>query len=103
YRLRPLLFLPSFPTRRSSDLSFVNPTCVFSEQVVVFPTESAGVFSVLQSNIHAVFAWQNSSRMKNDLRYSPTDALATFPFPAVRSEEHTSELQSRENLVSRLL
>ncbi|MHC2258305.1 Eco57I restriction-modification methylase domain-containing protein [Sinorhizobium meliloti] len=63
--------------------SFVDPTCVFSEQVVVFPTESAGVFSVLQSNIHAVFAWQNSSRMKNDLRYSPTDALATFPFPAL--------------------
>jgi hypothetical protein len=63
--------------------SFVNPTCVFSEQVVVFPTESVGIFSVLQSNIHAVFAWQNSSRMKNDLRYSPTDALATFPFPAL--------------------
>ncbi|MFD2237834.1 Eco57I restriction-modification methylase domain-containing protein [Aureimonas populi] len=63
--------------------SFVDPTCVFSEQVVVFPTESAAVFSVLQSNIHAVFAWQNSSRMKNDLRYSPTDALATFPFPAL--------------------
>src|SRR5690606_4337355 len=26
-----------------------------------------------------------------------------FPFPVLRSEEHTSELQSRENLVCRLL
>src|SRR5690606_41278240 len=29
--------------------------------------------------------------------------VGTFPFMANRSEEHTSELQSRENLVCRLL
>src|SRR5690606_39887789 len=36
-----------------------------------------------------------------DLAYGPCEI--PFPLYAVRSEEHTSELQSRENLVCRLL
>src|SRR5690606_41043493 len=35
--------------------------------------------------------------------FGPVKALALRPLPAVRSEEHTSELQSREKLVCRLL
>ena len=70
-------------TRVSKTLafSFISPKSVFSEQVVLFATEDAARLAVLQSAIHAVFAWQYASRMKNDLRYSPTDAFEPFPWP----------------------
>lgn len=70
-------------TRVSKTLafSFVSPDLVYSDATVVFVSEKGATFASLQSNIHAVFAWQHSSRLKNDLRYSPTDALEPFPFP----------------------
>src|SRR5436309_8403167 len=37
------------------------------------------------------------------LRVQPSDRRQVLPRAPVRSEEHTSELQSRENLVCRLL
>lgn len=61
--------------------SFVNARSVFADQTVVFSFEEAGYFALLQSSIHSVFAWQHSSKLKNDLRYSPSDAFGTFPFP----------------------
>lgn len=70
-------------TRVSKTLafSFVASGCVFSEQAVVFARDDSVSFSILQSNIHAAFAWQHASRLKNDLRYSPTDAFEPFPWP----------------------
>ncbi|MYB88505.1 MAG: ATP phosphoribosyltransferase regulatory subunit [Proteobacteria bacterium] len=70
-------------TRVSKTLafSFVSSEQIFSEQTVIFPSNRGSDFALLQSNIHAVFAWQHSSRMKNDLRYGPSDALGPFPFP----------------------
>src|SRR5690606_41894055 len=73
-----ILDLHSFPTRRSSDLggaSFVDP-------------EIVATFEACPP--HTRF----------DQRPSPSSRST---FPATRSEEHTSELQSRENLVCRLL
>lgn len=61
--------------------AFSDPATVFSDQLVVFAFETGSQFSVVQSNIHAAFAWQHSSKLKNDLRYSPTDAFETFPLP----------------------
>ncbi|GHT93833.1 hypothetical protein FACS1894116_06710 [Betaproteobacteria bacterium] len=61
--------------------AFSDPATVFSDQLVVFAFEAGSHFAVVQSNIHAVFAWQHSSKLKNDLRYSPTDAFETFPLP----------------------
>src|SRR5690554_7993089 len=67
--------LHSFPTRRSSDLAFV-PS----------PRESPSNGGSVQS-----FVCPQTAR--------PTIAANT----AIRSEEHTSELQSRPHLVCRLL
>lgn len=61
--------------------AFSEPATVFADQLVVFAFEAGSSFAVVQSNIHAVFAWQHSSKLKNDLRYSPTDAFETFPLP----------------------
>ena len=71
-------------TRVSKTLafSFVSSEPIFSEQTVIFSLNRGADFALLQSNIHAAFAWQHSSRMKSDLRYGPSDALEPFPFPA---------------------
>lgn len=70
-------------TRVSKTLafSFVKTGIVFSDATVVFSLNRDRDLALLQSNIHAVFAWQHASRLKNDLRYSPTDALEPFAFP----------------------
>ena len=75
-------------TRVSKTLafSFVDSNMVFSDATVVFSQGRGRAFALLQSNVHAVFAWQHASRLKSDLRYSPTDALEPFAFPA---EFHT--------------
>ena len=71
-------------TRVSKTLafSFVDSNIVFSDATVVFSLGRGRDFALLQSNVHAVFAWQHASRLKSDLRYSPTDALEPFAFPA---------------------
>lgn len=70
-------------TRVSKTLafSFVDSNIIFSDATVAFSLNRGRDFALLQSNIHAVFAWQYASRLKNDLRYSQTDALEPFAFP----------------------
>ena len=70
-------------TRVSKTLafSFVPSDWVYSDATVVFASDRGATLAALQSSIHAVFAWQHSSRLKNDLRYSATDALEPFAFP----------------------
>lgn len=71
--------------RVSKTLAFalVDPTTVFSDQIVAFAFGSAADFALFQSSLHGVFAWQHSSKLKSDLRYSPSDAFETFPLPGV--------------------
>src|SRR5690606_41287120 len=76
--------LPSFPTRRSSDLS----GSVVLRLVIVTPAWAARCVT------------KNSSSVIWPKRTSAGTATGCAP---KRSEEHTSELQSRENLVCRLL
>lgn len=54
---------------------------VFSEQVVVFTTESMAAFAVLQSRVHEVWTRLLTSTMGEGLRYSATECFDTFPFP----------------------
>jgi len=70
-------------TRVSKTLafSFVDSNIVFSDATVAFSLGRGRDFALLQSSIHSVFAWQHASRLKSDLRYSPTDALEPFAFP----------------------
>src|SRR5690606_41541820 len=98
YSSLPCLFrdprvLLSFPTRRSSDLMLL----LFVVLLIFWPLyrQSEGyiglwlvpVLLVLKP-FNSYFAWQERRLSWNNRR---------------RSEEHTSELQSRENLVCRLL
>src|SRR5690606_41392227 len=75
--------LHSFPTRRSSDLPLADAI-----EYVQY-AEDRGFEAV----------WQAESRLVRDAIVP----MAAFAATTRRSEEHTSELQSRENLVCRLL
>jgi hypothetical protein len=61
--------------------TFVPTNQVFDCALIIVASDDYGLFAVLQSSIHFVYAWQHGGKMKSDLRYSPTMCLATFPFP----------------------
>src|SRR5207247_11442257 len=82
------LHLHSFPTRRSSDL--------FLEEL---PRARDGLFQ-RRDGVHGISrVRQDSNLQPPDLESGALAVRATDP----RSEEHTSELQSRVDLVCRLL
>ena len=81
-------------TRVSKTLafSFVSAGMVFSDATVAFSLNGYDDFAILQSGVYAAFAWQHASRLKSDLRYSPTDALEPFAFPDVKGSEEEIRL-----------
>src|SRR5688572_32476905 len=81
--------LPSFPTRRSSDL------CESTQRML-------GPRSVLPTRVRALLPSIGNAFLIGSIA-STRGARAGWAAPASRSEEHTSELQSQSNLVCRLL
>src|SRR5207302_6519403 len=95
--------LPSFPTRRSSDLDPLRPglNCI----------RHLGLGEEVQSLADTIFVtkqraviWKHDAAVPMvDSRARITRLITSFhastAFFQGRSEEHTSELQSRENLV----
>src|SRR5690242_21052740 len=77
--------LHSFPTRRSSDL-----THACAQALQIKPESPAKICWTSLS-----VWWQNWQR--------PSETRIRRTLPVLRSEEHTSELQSHVNLVCRLL
>jgi hypothetical protein len=63
-------------------ISRVPSRYVFSEQVVVFGSDSFAWLAVLQSRLHEVWVQRFGTRLGEGLRYSATKCLETFPFPA---------------------
>lgn len=53
----------------------------YSSTVIVLSIGSYTGFGLIQSRPHEIWARFFSSSMKDDLRYSPSDCFATFPFP----------------------
>src|SRR5690606_42117714 len=91
------LHLLSFPTRRSSDLDLFK--MMFKE--VVIPTNSNRFLFVIAPIVSLVPAFATWAVVPLSDNFVIADIDAGLLY--VRSEEHTSELQSRENLVCRLL
>src|SRR5207302_10742268 len=95
-------YLLSFPTRRSSDLgSASNVTGVTISLRLrrdLLPREVTGYTPTQGPQCSKLFSSEPS-------RSQRSRCLPHLPWPSLktRSEEHTSELQSRENLVCRLL
>src|SRR5690606_40094185 len=90
--------LHSFPTRRSSDLGPVLADCALHERVDLQPDPvrcGCGPRRHLRAGRTAGPACGSPA--------AAAGAVGRWPAQAERSEEHTSELQSREKLVCRLL
>lgn len=62
-------------------LTWMPSDVVFAESLVVFASESAGTFAMLQSRVHEVWARFFASTLEDRLRYAPSDCFRTFPFP----------------------
>src|SRR5690606_42002270 len=94
--------LLSFPTRRSSDL-----LAPFLPQIVVASDCVLQLYPLVLSLIYSLVRIQRKSSMRLATSLVMPSSLSKYSnrlkIEAVRSEEHTSELQSRENLVCRLL
>lgn len=56
-------------------------TYIYANTLCVVASQSYALFACLSSDIHAVWAWEYGSRMKQDLRYTHGDVFETFPFP----------------------
>src|SRR5690606_39723936 len=99
YVFSPLIYLHSFPTRRSSDLL---DTFDLDLKMFVPRYERAhnDYLTVKLEEIDEGSKWKISIGEDDKVKYSMYIEDAKFEY---RSEEHTSELQSRENLVCRLL
>src|SRR5690606_40278266 len=96
---RRLLDLHSFPTRRSSDLDDVHADGS-GLQVVVQREEELAAYRFRHRLCRARIESDTTPRAGSV--FFPTQPPVRLTFGR-RSEEHTSELQSRENLVCRLL
>src|SRR5207249_11555954 len=97
------LQLPPFPTRRSSDLSSIDDgTSALRRQIVLVPAvanEAADVLFAQPIIIGGI------DKVDTGVQHGVEDAFRLLVGdrpPAPRSEEHTSELQSRFDLVCRL-
>jgi hypothetical protein len=53
----------------------------FDCQLMVVALSHSYHFGILQSRIHATWAWARGSTLKGDLRYTNTTIFKTFPFP----------------------
>src|SRR5262249_59026313 len=99
YRFRPHPALPSFPTRRSSDLPASGTWTVWSGQATAARGSLLAVRSVDRGKVVVL----SGSPRKRPIRGRQAGGWPYHDFRIARSEEHTSELQSLTNLVCRLL
>src|SRR5690606_41452182 len=96
------LELHSFPTRRSSDLRPLSGFSeTFSQYIVELADGGGSDRPELDKNAEGVlFVVDGEFTLTlNGSTYQLRPGSYAFIPPASRSEEHTSELQSRENLV----
>src|SRR5690606_39986897 len=94
------LYLYSFPTRRSSDLRF-GPG---NMSVARMHVEEAGMFDEeVRDGAWAGLELLDRLQAMGLTVVKVSQAWGWLWLPPLRSEEHTSELQSREKLVCRLL
>ncbi len=54
---------------------------VYSDATIVFAFDDDYHFALLQSTFHETWLRKQASSLRTDIRYTPTDCFATFPFP----------------------
>src|SRR5690606_40927609 len=100
--LAALRALPSFPTRRSSDLAGAARELAASGDRTSAAIASRAAGERYGLTVAAADIQDSDHNMTRFAILAPA-GVDRVPERGWRSEEHTSELQSRENLVCRLL
>src|SRR5690606_42050314 len=100
---RDHILLYSFPTRRSSDLYFLSSEFFTEEGVKIDKPTAEIIDKFVEITEIEDRRYVEDHQMNSDIGYEAAKkALEDAAInPEERSEEHTSELQSRENLVCR--
>lgn len=62
-------------------LAFVRNGWCYGDATVVFAFDDDYHFALLQSAVHEAWLRKQASSLRTDIRYTPTDCFATFPFP----------------------
>lgn len=75
------------------NIGFVLPTNVFHEKLVVFAFDSWNKFSILQSEIHAQWAWKYRTTLESRLSYTPSDIFQAYPFPKNFTKDQEQQLE----------
>src|SRR5690606_41582139 len=95
--------LHAFPTRRSSDLGSISIRALGEDPNVVVMVDRLKLVNPdpqqLEKGTDGMIRMKDGQPLEADAAVRVTSGF----LEASRSEEHTSELQSRENLVCRLL
>ncbi|PSL02234.1 Eco57I restriction-modification methylase domain-containing protein [Cecembia rubra] len=73
-------------TSKYMNFSFCKTGIIFSNALNITTYDSFCDFSILQSSMHEAWVQKYASRLKNDLRYTPSDCFETFPFPKLKPE-----------------
>ena len=68
-------------TGKTGAFCFVPNGYVYSMMCIVFTTDKNLHLAILQSSLHEFWAWKYSSTNGISLRYTPSTAFETFPFP----------------------
>jgi hypothetical protein len=58
----------------------------------VFAFDDDYAMGILSSSAHGAWAWNRSSTLKGDLRYTPSSAFETFPWPDPVSEDQRERI-----------
>lgn len=74
--------------------SRVKTNRVYSNALNILAEDSDSFFAILQSTIHFEWARKYGSKLKNDLRYTPTDCFETFPFPQYLNPKQGQQLET---------
>src|SRR3712207_7465841 len=82
-------------------LSLHDALPILDLETIVVPSEAHAL--ILEANLIKGYRPRFNIALKDDKSYPYIKVTTNEPFPRVRSEEHTSELQSRQYLVCRLL
>ncbi|MBA2356974.1 MAG: class I SAM-dependent DNA methyltransferase [Actinobacteria bacterium] len=60
---------------------WVRPHVMSSDATIAFAFADTAAVGVLSSAAHLAWAWRQSSTIRTDIRYTPTSAFGTFPWP----------------------
>ena len=95
-------FLAGTATGKRPLFTWCDPGWLPSNLTNVFAFDDDFTFGLLSSAAHSAWAWARCSTLEQRLRYTPTTAFETFPFPYPIGDEQRNEVAGAGREVLRL-